>query len=77
METLSGAEPRELAGVPVKRRVLLETNDGVKFFRDDSSWLLVRLSGTEPLVRVYAETRSEGDLQPLIDEGARMVGAPH
>lgn len=74
MDRLSDSAPRELAGVPVRRRVMLDTRDGAKFFRDDSSWLLVRLSGTEPLVRVYAETRSDKELQPLLDEGARMVG---
>ena len=42
----------------------LDTKDGVKFFLDDGSWLLIRFSGTEPLVRVYAEASSA----PLRDE---------
>lgn len=65
--------PGALAGVPVRRALTLDTKDGAKFFRDDGSWLLVRLSGTEPLVRIYAETRSERDLAPLLDEGERLV----
>ena len=73
MDRLRAAAPRELAGHAVKRIVPLDTNDGVKFFVDDGSWLLVRLSGTEPLVRVYAETRSEKEITPMLDTGERMV----
>jgi phosphomannomutase len=47
--------PASLAGRPVARTLALPTNDGFKFFLDDGSWLLVRTSGTEPLVRVYTE----------------------
>jgi len=57
----------------VKKVVDLDTGDGVKFFVDDGSWLLMRLSGTEPLVRVYAETRDEAELAPMLDTGVRMV----
>lgn len=75
MSELRETSPGELAGVPVARSVLLDTKDGAKFFRQDGSWLLIRLSGTEPLVRVYAETRSDRDLAPLLDEGERLIGA--
>jgi len=75
MEALAAERPRELAGLPVARSVMLETQDGAKFFRQDGSWLLIRLSGTEPLVRVYAETRGERDLAPLLDAGERLVGS--
>jgi phosphomannomutase len=65
--------PASLAGHPVARTVPLSTNDGVKFFLDDGSWLLVRTSGTEPLVRVYTEATS-GDLRDaLLDAGERLV----
>jgi len=73
MARLRGAKPRELAGHTVKKVVDLDTGDGVKFFVDDGSWLLMRLSGTEPLVRVYAETRSEAELAPMLDIGVKMV----
>jgi phosphomannomutase len=53
--------------------VHLETNDGTKFFLDDGSWLLIRLSGTEPLVRVYAETKGESELAPLLDAGVQIM----
>ncbi len=77
MGALGEAQPRELAGVPVTRSVMLDTRDGAKFFRQDGSWLLVRLSGTEPLVRVYAETRSEKEIAPLLDAGERLIGVTH
>ena len=73
MERLQAAQPRELGGVAVQRIVQLDTKDGTKFFREDGSWLLLRLSGTEPLVRVYAETRDPAHLGPLLDIGEGMV----
>jgi len=73
MERLDGARPGELAGHRVTRIVPLDTKDGVKYFVDDGSWLLVRLSGTEPLVRVYTETRSANEVKPMLDLGERMV----
>lgn len=73
MERLQGAAPKELGGVGVQRVVQLDTKDGTKFFREDGSWLLLRLSGTEPLVRVYAETRDPAHVGPLLDLGERMV----
>ncbi|MDE3192180.1 MAG: phosphoglucomutase/phosphomannomutase family protein [Chloroflexota bacterium] len=75
MRALGEADPKTLAGMPVKRKLLLDTKDGAKFFREDGSWLLIRLSGTEPLVRVYAETRHQPDLAPLLDEGERIIGS--
>jgi phosphomannomutase len=74
MKRLAAASStRDLAGHTVKKVVPLDTKDGVKFFVDDGSWLLVRLSGTEALVRVYAETRAQNELGPMLDAGERMV----
>ncbi len=73
MERLEGARPSAVAGRAVKRVVPLDTKDGVKLFFDDGSWLLMRLSGTEPLVRVYTETRREAEVGPMLDAGERMV----
>ena len=73
MAKLKEAAPEKLGGHPVARIVHLDTNDGTKFFLDDGSWLLVRLSGTEPLVRVYAETKDEAELAPLLDAGVQIV----
>jgi phosphomannomutase len=53
--------------------VRLETNDGYKFFVADGSWLLVRTSGTEPLVRVYVEATSEDVREAMVESGERLV----
>ena len=74
MKTLREAAPSRLDGRAVARIVQLDTNDGAKFFLEDGSWLLIRLSGTEPLVRVYAETKAERELAALLETGAAMVG---
>jgi phosphomannomutase len=73
MAALDRERPSNVAGRPVARIVNLDTKDGTKFFLDDGSWLLVRLSGTEPLVRVYAETKRQDELGPLLDAGEKMV----
>jgi phosphomannomutase len=73
MATLTAEAPPSLAGHAVAKVVHLDTGDGTKFFLDDGSWLLIRLSGTEPLVRVYAETKADGELAPLLDEGTKIV----
>ena len=65
--------PSELAGEPVARTVALDTNDGFKFFTGDGSWLLVRASGTEPLVRVYTEATSPEAREAMLVAGERLV----
>jgi phosphomannomutase len=65
--------PRDLAGRPVVRTQPLATGDGFKFFADDGSWLLVRFSGTEPLVRVYTEAASEAAVDEIVAAGASLV----
>jgi phosphomannomutase len=65
--------PEELAGQPVTRTEPLTTNDGFKFFVADGSWLLVRTSGTEPLVRVYTEATSEGTREQMLAAGEALV----
>ncbi len=65
--------PAELAGQAVNRTVALDTNDGFKFFVADGSWLLVRTSGTEPLVRVYVEATSEETREAMLVAGERLV----
>ncbi len=70
---LAAATPTELAGEPVARTVVLDTGDGYKFFLADGSWLLIRASGTEPLVRVYTEATSAELRDALLDAGERLV----
>ncbi|MBR2864849.1 MAG: hypothetical protein IKC13_01065 [Elusimicrobiaceae bacterium] len=54
----------------------VSTLDGVKIYFENDEWLLVRPSGTEPLVRVYAEAATKKDTQLLLDFGEKLV-APY
>ncbi len=65
--------PAQLDGAPVTKTEALDTNDGFKFYTADGSWLLVRFSGTEPLVRVYTEATSPEAREAMIAAGERLV----
>jgi phosphomannomutase len=69
--------PSDIAGQRVVQTDALETNDGFKFWLEDGSWLLVRFSGTEPLVRVYAEATSAALRDELLEAGAALIGDEH
>ncbi len=45
-----------------------DLTDGIKLFLDKSSWVMVRLSGTEPIARIYAESNSEDKLEKIFDK---------
>jgi phosphomannomutase len=51
----------------------MKTFDGVKFIAEDSSWLMLRGSGTEPVLRIYAEARSEADVRKLLKLGVQLT----
>ena len=55
--------PTSLAGEPVVRS---RTDDGFKYYLADGSWVLVRFSGTEPLIRVYSESSTAQRVQALL-----------
>ncbi len=54
----------------------LDTRDGYRYVLADGSWLLIRFSGTEPLVRIYAEAHTPQQVQRLLDAGRKMLGYP-
>jgi alpha-D-glucose phosphate-specific phosphoglucomutase len=60
-----------IAGAKVTR---VDTTDGFRFFLADESWLLIRFSGTEPLVRLYAEGESLEKVRNLLNEGKKIIG---
>jgi alpha-D-glucose phosphate-specific phosphoglucomutase len=60
-----------IAGIKVAR---LNRADGFKYMLADDSWLLIRFSGTEPLIRVYAESYSSERVMKLLDYGKEMLG---
>ncbi len=65
---LSGDSPAYLAGMPLRR---VSTKDGVKYLFDDA-WLLIRPSGTEPVLRIYAEAPDPSSVEALLEEGKRL-----
>ena len=73
IEGLAEKPPESFAGQAVERTVRLETNDGYKFFLGDGSWLLIRTSGTEPLVRIYTEATSAERRDALLKAGEQLV----
>ncbi len=65
-----GSPPDRIAG----RRVTgVVTVEGTKFLLEDGAWILLRPSGTEPVVRLYVEARSEAELEALVEAGKGLV----
>ncbi len=62
--------PSQLKGRKVDKAL---TIDGLKLVFEDESWLLFRASGTEPLIRVYAEAPTERELAELIESGTSLL----
>ena len=71
---LAEEAPASLAGQQVVERRELETRDGFKFYRADGSWLLIRFSGTEPLMRIYAEMPGADQVQRALLDGQELAG---
>ena len=63
-------EPTEIGGRRIEK---INRLDGVKFIFTDGSWMLMRPSGTEPMVRIYAETENTKDLEVLLEQGRRYL----
>jgi alpha-D-glucose phosphate-specific phosphoglucomutase len=72
VEYLATCAPASLAGIPLAE---VNTLDGVKYLLTDNSWLLIRPSGTEPVLRVYAEAHSPETVQMLLAEGRVLADA--
>ncbi|MFN2138370.1 MAG: phosphoglucomutase/phosphomannomutase family protein [Candidatus Promineifilaceae bacterium] len=70
VDLLVSLAPESIAGVNVED---IQTTDGVKYYLDDGSWLLIRPSGTEPVLRVYAEAPDDGRVRALLDFGEEMA----
>lgn len=68
---LEAEQPEHIAGLRVLRARPLQ---GYKFDLEDGSWLMLRFSGTEPLLRVYTETPRPGRAGELLEEGRRLAG---
>ncbi len=68
---LDGPMPETLGGLKVTG---LDRTDGYKFNLEDGGWLLVRFSGTEPLIRVYGETMHGDKMQDILHDGMKAAG---
>ncbi len=64
-------KPDTIAGVRVSG---CDRTDGLRFLLEDGGWALIRLSGTEPLMRIYTEVRKEELVQPVLREVREMTG---
>ena len=69
--TMKDHPPTELAGRAVVRT---RDDDGFKFYLDDGSWALMRMSGTEPLMRVYSEAPTAARVEELLAALEHHVG---
>jgi phosphomannomutase len=65
------AKPETIGGLKVS---YLNTSDGFKFGLEDGGWLLIRFSGTEPILRVYTETTHKDKVQAILKDGLRIAG---
>jgi len=70
LHRLSSSSPDTVAGSKVTK---VDTTEGFRFFLGDESWLLIRFSGTEPLIRIYSEAESLERAKALLDEGRKLI----
>lgn len=61
----------ELGGLIVTS---LNTTDGFKFNLEGGGWMLVRFSGTEPIIRVYCEVLKQEQVRPVLEDGLKLAG---
>jgi phosphomannomutase len=65
------ANPQMIGGLKVTNLV---TVDGFQFKLDDGGWMLIRFSGTEPIMRVYCETTHKDKVQAILNDGLKIAG---
>ena len=67
---MSQYPPKELEKQRIKD---IKSQDGMKFILEDDSWLLFRLSGTEPILRIYSEATSQALAEALVKGGKELA----
>ncbi|MBM3153349.1 MAG: phosphoglucomutase/phosphomannomutase family protein [Chloroflexi bacterium] len=65
------ASPKTIGGLKVTELV---TVDGFQFKLEDGGWMLIRFSGTEPIMRVYCETTHKDKVQAILQDGLKIAG---
>lgn len=71
LNNVAQARPATIGGLKVTDIV---TIDGHQFIMEDGGWLLIRFSGTEPIIRVYCETTHEDRVQDILQDGMKIAG---
>ena len=71
IDTILAANPETLGGLKVTKLV---TVDGFHFHLEDGGWMLIRFSGTEPIIRVYCETMHEDKVDAILQDGLKTAG---
>jgi alpha-D-glucose phosphate-specific phosphoglucomutase len=70
-QAILNAHPQTIGGLKVTGLV---TTDGYQFTLEDGGWLLIRFSGTEPILRVYCETTHKDNVQAILADGLKIAG---
>ena len=70
-QAILSANPQTIGGLTV---LGLDSTDGYKFLLQDGGWVLIRFSGTEPILRVYTETTHGDCVQAILQDGLRIAG---
>lgn len=71
IDRILATKPESIGGLKVTELV---TTDGYQFRLEDGGWLLIRFSGTEPIIRVYCETMHKDKVQAIIQDGLKIAG---
>ncbi len=67
---LKASPPAEIGGQALQH---INDRDGIKYLMSDDSWLLIRPSGTEPVLRIYAEAPTETQVRQLLETGVALA----
>ena len=70
-QSIISSKPTHIGGVKVTN---LDTTDGFKFNLEDGGWMLIRFSGTEPIMRVYCETTHPEKVKAILEDGLLVAG---
>jgi phosphomannomutase len=71
IDRILSANPETIGGLKMTG---LDSTDGFKFNLEDGGWLLIRFSGTEPIIRVYTETMHKDKVQAILQDGLKIAG---
>ena len=71
--TCSSENAKRIISTLKKQNPTSDTTDGIKIKYDEKNWVMIRPSGTEPIVRIYAEAKSQQKLDDLIAENIKKI----